>query len=641
MKLDVAKRLARQYGLAIFPLIPGQKLPALKGWQDAATTDAEKLAAWFDGTRDYNIGVATGPSGLIVLDTDQKEGRDGDANLRALAGKHVGDLDQTFTVESPTGSRHYYFSGAPVRDSVGKLADAVDVRSKGGLVVGPGSTTTKGTYRVINQAKIAPAPQWLIDAIAHAYVQAEKVELVAAVELDTEPAFAQAHAYLAEAPAAISGQGGNDTTYRVAARLKDIGLSELMAGTLMLGDWNDRCSPPWAEDELLEIVSHAYQYGENSPGSASVELDFDPIDDEDVADIGEPEAPRITGHLEFPADYMGAAPSQRPYIIKGVLAREDFACIYGEPGAGKSLIAPYLGRRIAAGEAAFGRRTRAGGVLYIPAEDPAGMRQRATALQSIHGVAPDLVLYTGVTNLRDKAQRQAVAAAIAKVRPTVIIIDTMARAFPGIDENTTEGMSEVVTTCRAMTKGGAAVILIHHNTKSGGETPRGSGLLNGDLDVAIMVQKGEDGIVRGKLTKNRNGGYEWEPTFRIAVQKLGVDEDGDPITAAYAEEVQETKRERSKLSASVRGALDIFMSLDSEGAGVTRAAWRAKCIDRPSAVSPAADRRSRDKAFDRAVGELIRAGRIVAVDIGDQAGFTQAGADGDFEDLGNDPFDQT
>ena len=73
------------------------------------------------------------------------------------------------------------------------------------------------------------------------------------------------------------------------------------------------------------------------------------------------------------------APS-RGYVIKGLLAPGDVGCIYGAPGAGKSLISPHLGYAVAQGRSAFGMRTKPGRVFYVAAEDPHGMRGRVSAL---------------------------------------------------------------------------------------------------------------------------------------------------------------------------------------------------------------------------------------------------------------------
>ncbi|UDL89818.1 bifunctional DNA primase/polymerase [Mesorhizobium sp. PAMC28654] len=495
-RLAVARRLAEQHRLYLFPLREGEKLPAIKGWQEAATMDAEQHKSWW-GKGERNIGVATGASGLVVIDTDQKEGRDGDANLRELirelagsaaaCAEHMRQLDSTFTVESPTGSRHYYFRGAPVRDSVGKLAPAVDIRSRGGLVVAPGSTTAKGTYRVVNNSPILEAPQWLIDAIAQAYVQAERVELQSAVEIDTPAAQANALVYLSTADASIQGQGGNSNTYVIACELRDRGISADLALDCMdlYSDWNERCSPPWDRDELAEVIEHAYAYAENSPGAKSIEAEFGDLV---LVDDDEPEE-KSRAKIVFLTDseIKSGKGKRRQYVIKGVLSIGDIAAIIGKPGVGKSLIAPYIARKVAQGEPAFGRRTRKGGVFYVAAEDPTGMTERIEALQQCFGEAPGFELVCGVSNLavKNSPDLKTLLAAAEARRPILIVIDTVAIAFPGIDENSAEGMGRVVAVGRALTKHGAAVAFIHHDTKAGGDSARGHSVFDGALDMRI------------------------------------------------------------------------------------------------------------------------------------------------------------
>jgi hypothetical protein len=289
---------------------------------------------------------------------------------------------------------------------------------------------------------------------------------------------------------------------------------------------------------------HAYTYGENSPGSASVEADFDVLPDEEADaanDNGDDEAVdwRQRAGLISAVECVAEATKKRPYIIKHVLAERDFMCIFGAPRAGKSLLAPYLCQRIAAGEPVFGHRTRAGTALYIAAEDAAGMEQRTAALIRVYGQRANWQVLTRISDLRDKGQRRVVDAAIKELRPAVIVIDTLARAFAGIDENTSDGMGEVIKICRGMTKWGAAVILIHHNPKDGGRLPRGHSSLHGDLDDEIFVEQNDaTKTVSATLVKNRNGGDSCLlGKFRITPHNLGADEDGDPITAAYAAEV--------------------------------------------------------------------------------------------------------
>ena len=67
--LDLAAR-----GWHVIPCACGGKRPALSGnWQDLATTDTSRVGAWWTRTP-YNIGIACGPSGLIVIDLDIAHG---------------------------------------------------------------------------------------------------------------------------------------------------------------------------------------------------------------------------------------------------------------------------------------------------------------------------------------------------------------------------------------------------------------------------------------------------------------------------------------------------------------------------------------------------------------------------------------
>src|SRR5437764_657560 len=72
--LDAAAR-----GWHVFPVVPGGKAPAWKAWAKHATTNPKAIRGYPgwrwdrrdpDGRRVENIGIACGPSGLVVLDLD-------------------------------------------------------------------------------------------------------------------------------------------------------------------------------------------------------------------------------------------------------------------------------------------------------------------------------------------------------------------------------------------------------------------------------------------------------------------------------------------------------------------------------------------------------------------------------------------
>jgi hypothetical protein len=140
--LDHALALARR-GLRVFPLVPGQKRPAIKRFYAEATADEDRIRAWWAERPDYNIGIATG-DGLVVLDIDTKPGRDGRPWL------DLTEIDSPFKVRTPSGGLHLYFATeSEIANNYDRLAKGVDVRGYHGFVVGPGSRVAGGVYEVV------------------------------------------------------------------------------------------------------------------------------------------------------------------------------------------------------------------------------------------------------------------------------------------------------------------------------------------------------------------------------------------------------------------------------------------------------------------------------------------------------------
>lgn len=138
---------------------PGKHPATAKGVKDA-TSDARLIAMLFkDG---QNIGCATGePSGFFVIDID---GQAGESALAAIEQEH-GALPATLTHYTGNG-RHLLFNwpGRPVKNSVKRLGDGIDVRGDGGYIVVAPSKHVSGTlYRFGNaNTPIAAAPDWLL-----------------------------------------------------------------------------------------------------------------------------------------------------------------------------------------------------------------------------------------------------------------------------------------------------------------------------------------------------------------------------------------------------------------------------------------------------------------------------------------------
>lgn len=76
---------------------------------------------------------------------------------------------------------------------------------------------------------------------------------------DEKSRFERARKYLAKMPASVSGQRGHDKAFRAAFVLVDqFGLPTAAALQLM-HEFNERCSPPWSDQELRHKVESAEQ----------------------------------------------------------------------------------------------------------------------------------------------------------------------------------------------------------------------------------------------------------------------------------------------------------------------------------------------------------------------------------------------
>ena len=238
---------AARRGWAVFPCRPGDKRPAVPDWEHRACSDPERVGRYWPSGQ-HNIGIACGPSGLVVVDLDTHSPlpedwrlpgvHDGWDVLALLAEWAAQPWPVTYTVKTPTGGLHLYYAapaGPEIRNSAGKIGPLIDVRAGGGYVLAAGSVLDERAYpgnpgcrqlvrdgkpyELADDSDPEPLPLW-----------------IAALAADTEPA------------ARPSGPGHVRATS--SARLKGL------VTTVRSGQEGDRNGPLyWAARRAAEMIA--------------------------------------------------------------------------------------------------------------------------------------------------------------------------------------------------------------------------------------------------------------------------------------------------------------------------------------------------------------------------------------------------
>lgn len=191
---------AAERGWHVFPLTPGTKRPAVRDWENRATLDPDRIQrCWAAGS--FNIGIACGPSRLLVLDLDVPKHNgdtppepwnepgvcDGESAYALLCERTGRSFPfNTHTVRTCGGGTHRYFTIPAGIDlpasTIGTLGWKVDTRCRGGYVVAAGSVVDGVVYRcevdqppalvpasllISNKARPATGPQIIPGQWAH------------------------------------------------------------------------------------------------------------------------------------------------------------------------------------------------------------------------------------------------------------------------------------------------------------------------------------------------------------------------------------------------------------------------------------------------------------------------------------------
>lgn len=168
------EKLVFNYSIRAFPLRRMEKTPLISEWQKNASADMDTLRRWEGEFSPTGWGLVA--DSLIIVDVDSKEHGKGKKNGVAEWEELIANnpIPATFTVKTPTGGLHYYFSKPETESTftkgADKLATGIDIQTNQAYVVAPGTRVQKGTYQVLSDSLVAPLPSWIEEKIKDRYV---------------------------------------------------------------------------------------------------------------------------------------------------------------------------------------------------------------------------------------------------------------------------------------------------------------------------------------------------------------------------------------------------------------------------------------------------------------------------------------
>jgi len=327
------------------------------------------------------------------------------------------------------------------------------------------------------------APAWVIDLLkANRGKRRDTRSTAPLAELDRPEAVKKAIEWLQQqAPEAVHGSRGI-TGYRVACRLRDMGLSQEVCLDLLLEHW-ESASLYGTDEDLPEKVDHAYRYATGAWGGALGVAEFE---DTTTLPVEGGEAHPRFGQWVTP--FNPAQIPKRAFVLGTFLAKGYVSGLVSPPGAGKTTLEITMAVALATGRAdivgmkVHGRHRV---FLWNQEDELDELKRRLAAVMKAFDVTfddlmldgrPAIMLGSGADDALLMAKRgptAIVASAAAKSLVqqfledgvSVAMFDPFVELHPA-DENSNVEIGQVGRVFRGIAiEAHAAVLLVHHTRK--------------------------------------------------------------------------------------------------------------------------------------------------------------------------------
>ncbi|WP_342023687.1 bifunctional DNA primase/polymerase [Arthrobacter citreus] len=604
--LDAA---SKGYFVLPMELSSGRKRPLVK-WQEESTRDESTIRGWFTKWPTAGYGIDTGKSELVVVDLDIKGGKNGVVAWEELT--EVLNLPDAFTVHTTTGGQHRYFRGSQIRNSAGTVAEGVDIRGQGGLVVGPGSVLGGKTYRVDagsplpRISELPKAPEALLALLTPKKRSKESQErehttgMLAPTRTHTEPVgsaavYAALDRELALVREAPEGKR-NDTLNRAAMNLGQLvgaDLSETLVREVLASAAKAAGLDP---QEIHRTISSGLTRGIDDPRAkltvdehhrrqVQEQLQRLKVMDEakllfkqeqQLRDFEQPPSMRtLAEELELPEE-------DEPWLVEGLLQAGGNLVIAAGYKTGKTTLVQNLVRSLVNGERFLGefKTTPLVGKVAL-------FNFELTEAQQVRWLRESGITDTNavmLSHLRGRrgilttdAGKQWVAEQLKANEVQVWVIDPFARAASGLDENSNtdvglflEHLDEIKRLAKV-----SELVLVTHTGRGNPDEParaRGATRLNDWADTNMTMVKDS----RGNRSIAAEGRDVWVGKTRLAydvtMRRLSVLGDGEaPEHLELVEQIFQFVRSCEPNGASARdihGSAELSASKDRKNAAI-------------------------------------------------------------------------
>jgi hypothetical protein len=258
-----------------------------------------------------------------------------------------------------------------------------------------------------------------------------------------------------------------------------------------------------------------------------------------TADAAEPDRPQA-----FPLVHISqiTEAAEAEDFVEGLLTSGGASLLYGPSNCGKSFWILDKAASVATGRPFRDElETDQGAVVYVALEGTNGIKNRIKAMRErglITDTTPLYLCFSPVCLLtpghaEQLAESVMQAAANSNLPCRLVILDTLARAMAGGDENAGKDMTEAVRAIDAIRSAtGAHVLVVHHCGKDEAKGARGHSSLRAAVDTEIEVSRPEGKTVSTvRVTKQRDMAIGEPMPFRLETVTVGTDRRGNPITS--------------------------------------------------------------------------------------------------------------